>query len=196
MGIDWTKIDWTNTWLIAAEIAVALIILVSVFFILRGRRNRTAGLRDRFGPEYGRAITTHGSKSKAEGKLEDRETRVAAMKIRQLGATERERFIADWQAVQSRFLDHPKGALTEADELISALLLARGYPPAEFDQRAADISVNHPQLVEYYRTAHRAAIRAGRGETTTEELRAALIQYRSLFDELVQVDTLPVRNVA
>jgi hypothetical protein len=190
------QIEWTNIWLIAAEIAVALIVIGGVFFYLRGRKHRTAGLRASFGPEYGRAVVAHGSKSKAEGKLEDRETRVEGLKIRQLGATERERFIADWQAVQSRFLDHPKGAVTEADELISALLLARGYPPSEFDQRAADISVNHPRLVEYYRTAHGVATRAGRSETTTEDLRNAMIQYRSLFDELVQVETAPVRNVA
>jgi hypothetical protein len=183
-------------WVIAAEIAVALIFFVSVFFYLRGRRHRTEGLRTRFGPEYGRAITAHGSKNKAEGKLADRETRVEGLKIRQLGATERERFIADWQAVQSRFLDHPKGAVTEADELISALLLARGYPAAEFDQRAADISVNHPRLVQNYRTAHDVAVRMGRGEATTEDLRAAMIEYRSLFDELVQVETVAVRNAA
>jgi len=190
------QIEWTNMWLIGAEVAVALIVIVSVFFYVRGRKNRTAGLRDRFGPEYGRAVTTHGSKSKAEGKLVDRETRVEGLKIRQLGVTERERFIADWQAVQSRFLDHPKGAVTEADELITALLLARGYPTAEFDQRAADISVNHPRLVENYRTAHGVAVRMGRGEATTEDLRAAMIEYRSLFDELVQVEPVAIRNVA
>ncbi len=189
-------IDWTNTWLIAAEALVVLIVVAGVFFYVRNRKNRTKGLRARFGPEYGRAVVTHGSKSKAEGKLEDRETRVEALKIRQLGATERERFIADWQTVQSRFLDHPKGAVTEADELISALLLARGYPPAEFDQRAADISVSHPRLVQNYRTAHGVAVRMGRGEATTEDLRAAMIEYRSLFDELVRVETMEVRNVA
>ena len=189
-------IEWTNTWLIAAEVTAALIFFVSVFFILRGRRHRTEGLRARFGPEYGRAIVTHGSKSKAEAKLADRETRVEGLKVRQLGTTERERFIADWQAVQSRFLDHPRGAVTEADELISALLLARGYPTADFDQRAADISVDHPQLVQNYRSAHGVAVRMGRGEATTEEMRAAMIEYRSLFDELVQVETAAIRNVA
>lgn len=190
------QIEWTNTWLIAAEVALALIVILSLFFYLRGRRNRTAGLRARFGPEYGRAVVTHGSKSKAEGKLEDRETRVEGLKIRQLGATQRERFLADWQMVQSRFLDHPKGAVTEADELISALLLARGYPQADFDQRAADISVNHPRLVQYYRTAHGVAVPMGGREATTEELRAAMIEYRALFDELMQVEPAAIRNVA
>src|SRR5579863_7541637 len=109
------------------------------------------------------------------------------MKIRELGATERARFITDWQAVQARFVDHPKGSVTEADELISALLVARGYPVADFDRRAADISVNHPRLVEYYRTAHGVAVRLGKDEATTEDLRTAMIQYRSLFDELVEL---------
>jgi len=190
------QIDWMNPWLIAAEVAAVLIFFVSVFFYQRGHRDRTEGLRTRFGPEYGRALAAHGSKRKAERKLEDRETRVETLKLRQLAPAERERFLADWQVVQSRFLDHPKGAVTEADELISALLLARGYPRAEFDQRAADLSVNHPRLVQNYRSAHGVAVRMGRGESSTEELRAAMIEYRSLFDVLVQVETAPVRNVA
>jgi hypothetical protein len=91
--------------------------------------------------------------------------------------------------VQSRFVDHPRGAVTEADELVSSLLKARGYPVADFDQRAADISVNHPRLVEYYRSAHGVAVRLGKDEASTEDLRTAMIQYRSLFDELVEVKT-------
>lgn len=181
--------ELTNPILIAGALAILLIIVVAVALYLRKRRKTTEGLRTRFGPEYDQAVLTHGSERKAEAKLADRETRVEGMKIRELGAAERERFIADWSLAQSRFVDHPKGAVTEADELVSALLRARGYPVADFDQRAADISVNHPRLVEYYRSAHGIAVRLGRDEASTEDLRTAMIQYRSLFDELVEVQT-------
>lgn len=179
--------ELTNPRVIAGAVATILIIVVVVALYLRKRRKTTAGLRARFGPEYDQAVLTHGSERKAEAKLADRETRVEGLKIRELGATERERFMVDWQAVQSRFVDHPKGAVTEADELVSSLLRARGYPVADFDQRAADISVNHPRLVEYYRSAHGVAVRLGRDEASTEDLRTAMIQYRSVFDELVEV---------
>jgi hypothetical protein len=179
--------ELTNPVLIACAALIVLIIVVSAVLFIRMRKRASAGLRTRFGPEYERAVVTHGSERKAEAKLADRETRVEGMKIRELGATERTRFIADWQAVQARFVDHPKGSVTEADELISALLVARGYPVADFDRRAADISVNHPRLVEYYRTAHGVAVRLGKDEASTEDLRTAMIQYRSLFDELVEV---------
>ncbi|MFY9744874.1 MAG: hypothetical protein WA891_05645 [Acidobacteriaceae bacterium] len=178
-----------NPRLIAGAIAIALIIVVAVALYLRKRRKTTEGLRSRFGAEYDQAVLTHGSERKAEAKLADRETRVEGLNIRELGAAERERFIADWQVVQSRFVDHPKGAVTEADELVSSLLKARGYPVADFDQRAADISVNHPRLVEYYRSAHGVAVRVGKDEASTEDLRNAMIQYRSLFDELVEAKT-------
>ena len=168
-------------------VLIVLAIVLGCVFYLRGRKKASDGLRTRFGPEYDRAVLAHGSERKAEAKLADRETRVEGMKIRELGATERARFIADWQAVQARFIDHPKGSVTEADELISAMLVARGYPVADFDRRAADISVNHPRLVEYYRSAHGIAIRLGKDEASTEDLRTAMIQYRSLFDELVEV---------
>jgi hypothetical protein len=114
---------------------------------------------------------------------------VENLKIRNLGATERERFVAEWQSVQSHFVDHPKAAVTEADELVSSLIQARGYPVADFDQRAADMSVRHPRLVEQYRSAHGVAVRPGTDESSTEDLRTAMIQYRTLFDELVQGQT-------
>lgn len=179
--------ELTSPTFIAAVVVVILIVVAAVALYTRKRRKNTAGLRDRFVPEYDKAVLTHGSERKAEVKLAGSETRVESLKIRELRATQRERYIVDWQAVQSRFVDHPKGAVTEADEFITALLRDRGYPVADFDQRAADISVNHPRLVEYYRSAHGVAMRMGRDEASTEDLRAAMIQYRSLFDELVQV---------
>ena len=172
-------------WVLAA--AVIVIIAVLVLLYMRKRRNTTADLRKKFGPEYDRAVLVHGAGRKAEAKLEDREKRVEKLNIRDLDPIEHERFSKRWEAVQFRFVDSPKGAVTEADDLLSSLMKARGYPVSDFDQRAADISVDHPRVVENYRSAHEIALRVGKDEATTEELRTAMIHYRSLFDELVQL---------
>ncbi len=182
--------------LIALAVAVVLVIVVAVTLYLRKRKNTTAELRDRFGPEYDRAVKQHGSESKAEAKLADRETRVEMLKIRDLDPAERERYLAQWKAVQSRFVDYPKGAVTEADELVCSLMQTRGYPVTDFRQRAADISVDHPRVVENYRSAHTVTLQLDRGEASTEDLRTAMIHYRSLFDELVQVQTPREKRVA
>src|ERR1700684_3744376 len=177
--------------LIGLAVVVILVIAVLAWMYVRKRRTSSAKLRQRFGPEYERAVRTHGSERRAEAKLADREKRVGTMKIRELDAAERERFSAQWVSLQSRFVDYPKGAVTEAAELVSSLMQARGYPVADFDQRAADISVDHPKVVENYRSANTIALRLGRGEATTEDLRSAMLYYRSLFEELVQLQTLP-----
>jgi hypothetical protein len=182
-------LDLMDPRLIAGVVVIVLIIVIGVAFYVRNRRKTSAGFRNRFGPEYDRAVLAHGSERKAEAKLADRETRVENLRIRALTAAERGRFSADWQSVQSRFVDHPKTAVTEADELVSSLMQARGYPVADFDQRAADISVDHPRLVENYRSAHGVAVRLGRDEASTEDLRTAMIQYRNLFDELAEEQT-------
>jgi hypothetical protein len=173
--------------LIVLVAAVILIIAVSVWLYMRKRRNTTAGLRQKFGPEYERAVLTHGSERKAEAKLADREKRVEKLNIRDLDSMERDRFSKRWEAVQSRFVDSPKGAVAEADDLVSSVMKARGYPVADFDQRADDISVDHPRVMENYRSAHAIALRVGKDQASTEELRTAMIHYRSLFEELVQV---------
>jgi hypothetical protein len=129
----------------------------------------------------------HGSERKAESKLEDREKRVEKLKIRDLDSTEHERFSKQWESVRSRFVDSPKGAVAEADDLVSSVMKARGYPVSDFDQRAADISVDHPRVVDNYRSAHGIVLRVGKDQATTEDLRTAMIHYRSLFEELVQV---------
>ncbi|HTD24974.1 MAG TPA: hypothetical protein VK738_20145 [Terriglobales bacterium] len=176
--------------LMIAFAAVVIVVLAGLTWLyVRRRRATTAGLRERFGPEYERAVEQHGSERKAESKLAEREKRVEELKIRDLDPTERERFSSQWNSVQSRFIDYPKGVVTEADELVSSLMRARGYPVAEFDQRAADISVDHPRVAENYRSAHEIALQLGRGEASTEELRAAMIHYRSLFEELVKEQT-------
>ena len=182
--------------LIALAVVVVLVIVVAIALYMRKRRNTTVALKDRFGPEYDRAVKQSGSERKAEAKLADRETRVERLNIRDLDLTERERYVAQWQTVQSRFVDFPKGAVTEADELVCSLMQTRGYPVTDFDQRAADISVDHPRVVENYRSAHNIALRLGAGDASTEELRTAMIHYRSLFDELVQVQTPGDKKVA
>jgi hypothetical protein len=165
-------------------VLVFLVIVAIVGFEHR-RKTRTRAFRNRFGTEYDREVTQHGSWRKAEAKLADRETRVGALRIRELGATERSRFTAEWQSVQSRFVDYPKAAVTEAGDLINAILEARGYPKAGFEQRASDMSVSHPLVMENYRTANAIAMRPGGVDATTEELRTAMIQYRAIFDELI-----------
>ena len=180
--------------LILLAVAVVLIIAMSAWLYLRKRRSTTAGLRHRFGPEYERAVREHGSERKAEAKLTDREKRIEKLNIRELNPMERERFSEQWKSVQSHFVDSPKGAVTEGDDLVSSLMKTRGYPTSDFDQRANDISVDHPQVVENYRSAHEIAMRVGKDQATTEDLRTAMIHYRSLFEELAQVPTTLIQG--
>ena len=189
-------LQFTNMQIAIAVFVLVLVAAIAVGVYLKHRKTRTLALRNRFGTEYERAVVTHGSSHKAEAKLADRQARVEAFKIRDLGAPERERFAAEWQTVQSRFVDHPKSAVTEADDLINALLLARGYPQAGFEQRAADVSVTYPHVMENYRLANAIAVRPGRVEATTEELRTAMIQYRAIFDELLQTQNLKQTRTA
>jgi hypothetical protein len=175
--------------LIVLAAVVILIIAVLGWLYVGKRRSTTADLRQRFGPEYERAVREHGSERKAEAKLADLEKRVEKLSIRDLDPIERERFSKQWESVQSRFVDSPKGAVAEADDLLSSLMKTRGYPVSDFDQRAADISVDHPRVVQSYRSAHEIALRLGKSEATTEDLRTAMIHYRSLFEELLQAPT-------
>jgi hypothetical protein len=139
-------------------------------------------------------VRQQGSERKAEAKLSDREKRIEKLNIRDLDPMEHERFLKQWESVQSHFVDSPRGSITEADGLVSSLMKTRGYPVSDFDQRAADISVDHPGVVENYRSAHEIAVRVGKDQATTEELRTAMIHYRSLFDELVRVPTIVERK--
>ena len=183
------NLDLLDPKVIVLAAVVIVIAVVLVWLYVRNRRRNTAGLRQKFGSEYDRAVVAHGSERKAESKLEDREKRVEKLKIRDLDPTEHERFSKRWESLQSRFVDSPKGAVTEADDLVSSVMKTRGYPVSDFDQRAADISVDHPRVVENYRSAHEIALRLGKDQATTEDLRTAMIHYRSLFEELVQVPT-------
>jgi hypothetical protein len=176
--------------LIVLVVAVIAVIAVLAWLYVRKRRSTTTDLRQKFGPEYERAVLKHGSARKAEAKLLGREKRMETLNIRDLDPMEHERFLKRWESLQSRFIDSPKGAVTEADDLVSSLMRTRGYPVSDFDQRAADISVAHPRVVENYRCAHEIALRAGKDAATTEDLRTAMIHYRSLFEELVKEPTI------
>jgi hypothetical protein len=167
-------------------IAAVVIVLALVWFAIRKRR--TEALRRRFGPEYERVALEQGA-SRADTILAKRERRVEKLPLRRLALDERERFITEWRQVQGHFVDDPAGAVTEADLLVGRLMEARGYPLGDFEQRAADISVDHPRVVENYRAAHEIALRHRNGEASTEDLRSSMIYYRSLFDDLLETST-------
>jgi hypothetical protein len=167
---------------LAIAIVIAIFVVVGIAFIVRKQRSQR--LRTRFGPEYQRAVQETGSTTQAETKLEKLAKRVERFHITPLSRESRADFVATWQRIQSRFVDDPKGALTEADKLIQDLLGSRGYPVTDFEQRAADISVDYPLVVEHYRAGHDIAVRHSQGRASTEDMRQAMIQYRTLFAEL------------
>jgi len=172
----------TQNQIIAIIVAVLVVAAVALSY-LRTRKSRR--LRERFGPEYERAVREAGS-SRAEAKLERIEKRVKKYDIHPLDASVRERFVEQWRVVQARFVDDPHATVGEADQLLGEVMAARGYPVADFEQRAADLSVNHARVIEHYRAGHSIASRHAQGQASTEDLRQALIHYRELFQELVQ----------
>ena len=189
--------EFTTTQILVAAFVLALLIIIAIAAYVEMRKKKTTALRSRFGSEYARAVDSHGSAREAEAKLSEREKRVATLSIRELGINERERFVTEWNTAQARFLDHPRLAVTEADDLINALLEARGYPPSSFEQRAADVSVHYPGVMQNYRHAHSIAVRLGQVEASTEELRTAMIEYRAIFDDLLQAKThIEVKSAA
>jgi hypothetical protein len=168
--------------LIGGIVVVAAWIALAVWFSYR--KKQTKKLQDRFGAEYGRTVDDLGSRTKAESELEARERRVASLDIAPLSPAEAARFNVSWNALQGRFVDDPRGVVVQADQLVRELMLQRGYPMGDFEHRAADISVDHPTVVQNYRAAQAIALR---GEASTEELRKAVVHYRALFDELLEV---------
>jgi len=162
-----------------------LVVLAAAVIWLWMRSRRTAGLKNRFGPEYERTVHQVGDERKAEAVLATREKRVSGYTIKPLPQEMRGHFVTTWQQVQGQFVDDPKYAVTRADDLLGEVMRARGYPVMDFDHRAEDLSVDHPEVVQNYRTAHDIADRHSRGEASTEDLRSAMIHYRALFDDLV-----------
>jgi hypothetical protein len=172
--------------LIGGIVVVAVSIALAVWFSYRKKQSKE--LQDRFGTEYGRAVDDLGSRTKAESELKARERRVGSLDIAPLSSAEAARFNGSWNALQGRFVDDPRGVVVQADQLVRELMLKRGYPMGDFERRAADISVNYPTVVQNYRAAQAIALRGERGEASTEELRKAVVHYRALFDELLEVE--------
>jgi hypothetical protein len=171
---------------LALIIGLAVIVIAGIAAWLILRKRRTGRLRTQFGgAEYDLAVKEDGSRRHAEAGLKERTERVESLNIRPLAAGDRARFVESWSRVQARFVDGPGGAVTEADQLLGDVMSTRGYPVTDFEQRAADISVGHPLVMENYRTAHAIAVRQTQGQANTEDLRQAMIHYRTLFEELV-----------
>jgi hypothetical protein len=170
---------------IGIVIAVAVMAAACITLWLSNRKRRTRRLRTQFGgAEYTRAVKEGGGQRQAEAALDKRAERVEGLHIRPL-APDRARFVESWSRVQARFVDSPGGAVTDADQLLGDVMSTRGYPVGDFEQRAADISVDHPSVLANYRAAHQSALRQTEGQASTEDLRQAMIHYRTLFEELV-----------
>jgi hypothetical protein len=167
--------------IIGILLAVAVVVIA---FVLMQKR-RTDELRGKFGPEYERLVRQHGDARHAESELADRVDRVKHLHIKPLTPDYRNRFADAWRSDQARFVDDPKAAVIEADRLVADLMQVRGYPVGDFEQRAADVSVDHPHVVQNYRVAHDIAVREKRGEASTEDLRVAMVHYRALFEDLL-----------
>jgi hypothetical protein len=171
---------------IAVILVICIIAVIAIVAWLLLRKRRTQGLKSRFGPEYDRVMSQHGNARRAEAMLEQREKRVEKLHIVRLSSADHDRFASAWRADQARFVDDPKAAVVEADRLVTEVMQARGYPMSNFEQAADDVSVDHPQVVDYYRRAHEVAARNERGEASTEDLRKAMVYYRSLFEDLLE----------
>jgi FtsZ-interacting cell division protein ZipA len=170
-------------WVLIAIGVVAVLALV-VWQALA--RRRTGRLQQQFGPEYDRTLTRADSKRDAEAELKAREERRQHLEIRPLSRAARDRYLQSWQSVQAQFVDDPRGAVASSDSLIQSVMAERGYPVEDFEQRAGDISVDHPNVVENYRQGHRLAQASADDSDSTEDLRQAMRHYRALFDELVE----------
>jgi len=164
------------------------VLLIAAIVMSIRKKQRTKQLQSQFGPEYDRTIESADSRRKAESELAARQERREQLDIRPLSSAARERYTTQWQTVQAQFVDNPSGAVGSADTLIQSVMADRGYPVDDFEGRAADVSVDHPHVVENYREGHRLAQQCANGNGSTEELRQAMRHYRALFDELVEPD--------
>ena len=172
----------TWVWILIVIAAVVVVAIIAV----AARQRRTAALRQRFGPEYERAVQAREGRRSAEAELRDREKQRAQLDIRPLPEEMRMRFAQEWREVQERFVDQPSEAVVAADKLVYSVMETRGYPMGDFDAQTDLVSVDHPDVVENYRVAHGIRERAQAQHASTEDLREALLRYRSLFNELLQ----------
>jgi hypothetical protein len=171
-----------------AVVAVVVVALVAVGYLVLQQRRRDH-LRERFGPEYERIVAEHDNRRDAEQELLDRERRHAELDLHPLTEQSRDTYANRWTEVQERFVDAPGFAVTEADQLVTAVMAERGYPTEDFEQRLSTLSVGHAKTLDHYRTAHEISGRAARKEASTEDLRQAMVHYRALFEELLQETT-------
>ena len=172
----------TTAWVVLV-LVVAVVVIAGIWLYLRSQRTKV--LKEQFGPEYDRTVQQADKRREAEAELDSRRKRVEQLDIRPLTSADRSRFTNAWEALQPRFVDDPTTAVIDADALVGQLMEARGYPVGDFEQRTADISVDHPDVVSNYREAHRLAVLNANGSATTEEQRRAFVHYRKLFDELL-----------
>src|SRR5437763_14204972 len=172
----------------ALVIIVLVTVAAAVGIFLYLRRRRSELLRKDFGPEYNRTLAQLGNQRKAEAELAAGKERVHKLEIRGLTAEERSQFADSWRRTQSLFVDEPSRAVGDADGLVKELMQARGYPVGDFERRAADVSVDHPGVVTNYRAAHDIAVRNKSGKATTGDVRQAMVQYRSLVEELLDTE--------
>jgi hypothetical protein len=185
-----------NSTIMILVVAAVVIVAVAVAVWLYMQKRRTTRLRSRFGPEYNRTVHTEGSNRQAERVLEEREKRIKQIEVKPLSDQEREKFAQAWEQEQAHFVDQPREAVNNADRLVTEVMEARGYPMGDFDQRAADVSVDHPVVVENYRIAHNIAVRNRKEPVSTETLREAMIHYRALFADLLHDGGMrPIRDV-
>jgi hypothetical protein len=168
-------------------LVVIIVVLIAVVAMLMLRQRRSSRLREGFGPEYDRVVEERGDRRAAESELDDRRKRREELDIRPLDEGARERYAERWRASQRRFVDEPSAAVQEADTLVASVMRERGYPMDDFEQRAADVSVDHPKVVEHYRAAHEISTRVGTN-ASTEDMRQAVVHYRALFAELLRAD--------
>jgi hypothetical protein len=170
-------------WIVIA-IAAAVIVLGTVAWSATKARRRK-GLQERFGPEYDRTVADAPSRRQAEADLAERQKRREELEIRPLAPQSRDRYASRWHNTQAQFVDDPEQAVGEADRLIQEVMRERGYPVEDFDQRSADLSVDHPEVISNYRAAHGIAVAHERGNASTDDLRTAMQHYRALFEELL-----------
>ncbi len=176
-------------------IVVAVLVIIGVILgLIFAGRNRSEKIHKDFGPEYDHTVQTMGDEKKAQAELIERQKHVKALDIRPLSVSEHDRYLAEWTAVQSKFVDEPGQAIKDADRLIMEVMQLRGYPVSDSEQRAADISVKYPTLVSNYRGAREIALKNKENQANTEELRQAMIYYRSLFDELLKIEPAVVEG--
>lgn len=176
-------------WIVIAVVVVLAV--VALIVALANRRRRSDRIRGRFGPEYDRTVEELGNRRRAESELSARERRREELDIRPLQPAARDRYVQAWRDVQVRFVDMPSESVREADALVTQVMRDRGYPMEDFDQRAADVSVDHPRVVEDYRTAHAISRANDGGRATTEDLRRAMVHYRTLFEDLLETGSGP-----